>query len=254
MTTSTSPHERTPDPGWKPAPGRDHAAIDAEQDKAAGGRQRRMVLLDDGTLSVGTIVLKALRNGRVHAYLRWRTERGPISRSVGQVDKTNRSANLIDGWNQARAFGLLADVPVATDSWASSPAVRASMKGNRGKDTRPELRLRRLLHARGFRYRVASRPLPHLPRTADLVFRSARVAVFVDGCFWHGCPQHHRPARKNAEFWEAKIAANRGRDATTNQALAESGWTVIRCWEHDDLKEVADRIGGILRSKMSDDH
>src|SRR6185312_14838678 len=77
------------------------------------------------------------------------------------------------------------------ESWASSEGVRASMQSNKGKDTKPEVALRSAVHALGLRYRVSTRPLKDLRRTADLVFTKARVAVFLDGCFWHGCPQHH---------------------------------------------------------------
>jgi DNA mismatch endonuclease (patch repair protein) len=134
-------------------------------------------------------------------------------------------------------------------SWASSPEVRASMRGNRGRDTEPELRLRALLHARGLRYRVGSRPLPEWPRTADIVFPRARVAVFVDGCYWHGCPEHHRPAKRNADFWRTKITDNQRRDADTNRTLADRGWTVVRCWEHEDPLSVADHVVSALVDK-----
>jgi DNA mismatch endonuclease (patch repair protein) len=88
-----------------------------------------------------------------------------------------------------------------------------------------------------------------LRRTADIVFPSARVAVFVDGCYWHGCPEHHRPATKNSEFWQTKIAENQRRDAETNRVLVEHGWTVVRCWEHDDPKLVADRVDNEVRDR-----
>ena len=116
------------------------------------------------------------------------------------------------------------------------------MRGNRGRDTRPELQLRTELHARGLRYRVSVRPVPELRRTADIVFPKKRMAIFVDGCFWHGCQEHHRPARKNSDFWTAKIRDNKRRDIETNQALAERGWQVIRCWEHEDPATVADLV------------
>src|SRR5690242_1595504 len=85
-------------------------------------------------------------------------------------------------------------------SWASSEGVRASMRANRGRDTAPELAVRRAVHRLGLRYRVSARPIASLRRTADLVFPRQRVAVFVDGCFWHGCPVHHTVAKTNAAF------------------------------------------------------
>ena len=108
-------------------------------------------------------------------------------------------------------------------SWASSPATRASMRGNRSRDTKPELALRSTVHAAGLRYRVAARPLADLRRTADLVFRSARVAVFVDGCFWHGCPSHHTKASANADYWAQKVDENRNRDRDTDARLTAAG-------------------------------
>ncbi|WP_345390603.1 hypothetical protein [Nonomuraea salmonea] len=78
------------------------------------------------------------------------------------------------------------------------------MKANRSRDTRPELALRRAVHALGLRYRVASRPLPELRRTADMVFTKAKVAIFMDGCFWHGCPEHHTSAVRNSDYWAQK--------------------------------------------------
>ncbi|WP_435825435.1 very short patch repair endonuclease [Nocardia niwae] len=102
--------------------------------------------------------------------------------------------------------------------------------------------LRRELYRRGIATGVDARPLAELRRTADIVFAADRVAVFVDGCFWHGCPTHHRPAIKNAEFWLQKIDANRNRDRDTSTKLHEAGWTVIRVWEHDDPKPAVERI------------
>ena len=88
---------------------------------------------------------------------------------------------------------------------ASNDGVRKSMQSNRGRDTKPELALRRAVHALGLRYRVSVRPLPALRRTADLVFTKAKVAVFMDGCFWHGCPEHHTKAATNSEYWAKKV-------------------------------------------------
>lgn len=127
-------------------------------------------------------------------------------------------------------------------SWASSDAVRRSMQANKARDTKPELRLRRAVHARGLRYRVAERPLSELRRTADLVFTRAKIAVYVDGCFWHGCPQHHTVAKTNANFWAEKVSRNRERDRETDHVLAENGWLAIRIWEHEPVDDAAERI------------
>ncbi|MGC4994174.1 very short patch repair endonuclease [Nocardia salmonicida] len=117
------------------------------------------------------------------------------------------------------------------------------MQGNRRRDTRPELAVRRRLHALGLRYRVDFAPLPDVRRPrVDIVFTRARVAVFIDGCYWHGCPEHYRPARINAEFWSAKIAANQERDMRSTAALRDAGWTVLRFWEHEPPDWVAGEI------------
>lgn len=138
-------------------------------------------------------------------------------------------------------------------SWASTEAVRAVMQANRGRDTRPELALRSAVHALGLRYRVNIRPIAGLRRTADLVFTRAKVAVFLDGCFWHGCPEHLRPAKINKEFWNSKIAANRQRDQETDRRLKAAGWTVIRIWEHEDPAAAARRVAVAIRSPDLDD-
>lgn len=121
------------------------------------------------------------------------------------------------------------------------------MQANRGRDTAPELAVRRAAHGLGLRYLVDARPLPSLNRRADLVFPRARVAVFVDGCFWHGCAEHGTTAKSNTAFWDAKIARNRARDIETNTKLAAAGWRVIRVWEHDDPADAAARVASVVR-------
>lgn len=133
------------------------------------------------------------------------------------------------------------------ESWASSPASRAVMQANRRRDTSPEMAVRRLAHARGLRYRVDAKPLPELNRRADLIFTRAKVAVFVDGCYWHGCPVHGTAAQSNAEYWNAKISRNRERDAETNERLSAAGWLVLRAWEHDDPEAVVARVIDAVR-------
>ncbi|WP_345789698.1 very short patch repair endonuclease [Nocardia panacis] len=157
-------------------------------------------------------------------------------------NSSSRFEKLNEGWALARAAGLVRDEVPAAESWASSPSAQAVMRANRGRDTSPELQLRALLFAHGLRYRVSARPISELRRTADIVFPRARVAVFVDGCYWHGCPAHYRPSTKNSDFWATKIASNRLRDEDTNRALSEAGWTVVRCWEHEDPEIAAERV------------
>ena len=127
-------------------------------------------------------------------------------------------------------------------SWASSSGVRRSMQSNTGRDTKPEVALRRAVHALGLRYYVNRRPIKSVRRTADLVFPRLRLAVFVDGCFWHGCPQHHTVAKTNAAFWADKVEGNRRRDVDTNGTLADAGWSVLRIWEHEPVEVAAARV------------
>jgi DNA mismatch endonuclease (patch repair protein) len=134
------------------------------------------------------------------------------------------------------------------ESWASSDAARARMKSNRSRDTGPEIALRRAVHALGLRYRVDARPIANVRRTADLVFRRARIAVFVDGCFWHGCPIHYRAPVSNAAFWADKVARNRNRDREVDSLLSAAGWRVVRIWEHADLNAAALEIHSLVRS------
>jgi DNA mismatch endonuclease, patch repair protein len=121
------------------------------------------------------------------------------------------------------------------------------MQGNKKRDTRPELAVRRAVHALGLRYRVACRPLGDQRWTADMVFPRARVAVFIDGCFWHGCPEHFNTPRTNRPYWASKIARNQTRDALVDATLQHEGWRVLRFWEHQPADSVADRIAATVR-------
>jgi DNA mismatch endonuclease (patch repair protein) len=116
------------------------------------------------------------------------------------------------------------------------------MSAQRTIDTAPEVALRSELHSRGLRFRVGRRPVPGLRRTADIVFGPTKVAVLVDGCFWHGCPIHGTSPQANGEWWARKLARNRERDAETTAAWSEAGWTVVRVWEHEHVGDAADRV------------
>lgn len=116
------------------------------------------------------------------------------------------------------------------------------MQANRRRDTGPELALRRELHRRGLRFRVDQRPLQGLRSKADIVFRSRRIAVFVDGCFWHACPEHGNLPKANRDWWRVKLDVNVARDRRNERALTEAGWRVIRVWEHEPIDIAADRI------------
>ena len=116
----------------------------------------------------------------------------------------------------------------------SSAAVSARMSRHPRRDTTPELALRHLLHAAGYRYRVCL-AVPGMPRrTIDIAFTRMKIAVFIDGCFWHGCPDHRTVPGANNEWWSAKLEGNRRRDEETTAHLEALGWTVLRFWEHTD--------------------
>lgn len=123
------------------------------------------------------------------------------------------------------------------------------MQANKGRDTKPEIALRSAVHALGLRYRVSVRPVKDIRRTADLVFSGAKVAVFLDGCFWHGCPDHHTVAVTNGEFWAKKVEGNRERDRDTDRKLSDAGWATIRVWEHEDPVVAARRIQDVVTSR-----
>ena len=124
----------------------------------------------------------------------------------------------------------------------SSHEASLRMTRVRQKGTRCEVELRRALHARGLRYRLQVPLLTKPLRVADIVFTRRKLAIFVDGCFWHGCPEHGTSPKSNADFWRDKIETNKRRDLDTTRRLTEAGWRVIRVWEHEDAEEAADRI------------
>lgn len=124
------------------------------------------------------------------------------------------------------------------------------MQGNRRRDTKPEKRLRSALFALGLRFRVdypIRIPKQGRPIRPDIVFTRAKLAVFVDGCFWHGCPEHGTSPRRNSQYWTAKIARNQDRDRKYDALLAASGWTVVRVWEHERPRSAAGSISQCLK-------
>lgn len=139
--------------------------------------------------------------------------------------------------------GRGADYPHPTNA-----AVSAVMRANRKKDTGPELAVRKLLFARGYRYRVNFKiTVEGLSVRPDIVFVGCKVAVFVDGCFWHGCPVHGNMPKANATYWSAKRERNRLRDEKVNRILKENGWLIVRIWEHVDPSTGLDVIAAALR-------
>lgn len=134
----------------------------------------------------------------------------------------------------------------------SSAAATATMKANRRTDTQPEVRLRSLLHRSGLRFRkdFPVRASGVLVRP-DIVFPGPRVAVFVDGCFWHACPEHASYPRANAEFWAEKFERNRRRDLKVTRALKGDGWEVLRLWEHIAPETACDEVAALVRPRLA---
>ncbi len=146
------------------------------------------------------------------------------------------------------AIRVLAPVPVA-----STPGIARSMRGNRRRDTSPERRLRSALHSRGWRFRVDLPVLTESKRTRpDLAFTRKRVAVFVDGCFWHCCPEHGRPPLSNTAYWGPKLARNAQRDQWDTERLQAAGWRVVRVWEHVPLEDAVADVERALCSAEED--
>lgn len=116
------------------------------------------------------------------------------------------------------------------------------MSRQSSRDTGQEIAVRKLLHAAGLRYRVHV-PVPGMPRrTIDVVFGRAKIAVFMDGCFWHGCPTHATRPKSNAAWWGTKLDKNIARDRETTDHLRAAGWTVLRFWEHEDPRDIAEAV------------
>lgn len=140
---------------------------------------------------------------------------------------------------------------------ASSDAVRRLMQAVRSRDTPGERRLRSALFAAGLRFRKHARPESDLRCEADIVFRSRRVCVFVDGCYWHGCPAHFVPPKTNRAWWVEKVEDNRARDARRTRELRERGWIVLRYWGHEtkdaaDVARIASEVASRVRDRAQD--
>ena len=241
-----------PDRAWRGRPGLSRADRTAEQDRAAGGNDRRTVDLEGGRTAQASVELKVLPNTRrIRAYLRWSDKGKSPAKYLGEVSETTRARNLAAAWRMAFEQELLVVRGAAEGSWATSPATRRVMRANRSRDTKPELALRSAIHRLGLRFRVDAPLIDGLRRRADVVFPKLRIAVFSDGCYWHGCPQHYRPASQNGEFWSEKIETNRTRDGDTDARLREAGWSVIRVWEHEDPVEAAERIANAVRARAT---
>ena len=131
-------------------------------------------------------------------------------------------------------------------------ATRRRMKAVRQTKTGAEMAVRRELFRRGLRFRVDLAPIPGIRSRADVVFTRRRLAIFVDGCFWHRCPLHRSEPMSNADWWRAKLDANEARDRRTDASLEQAGWRVLRAWEHEPAIDVVDRIEQMLDRDVGD--
>lgn len=132
-----------------------------------------------------------------------------------------------------------------------SPAMRERMQKTKRRDTGPEIALRSALHRAGLRFRIDRAP-PGQRARADILFSKVRVAIFVNGCFWHGCPIHGTWPKNNADWWRAKIEGNRERDRRTDASLTQAGWSVLRVWEHDEPSVVASLVVQLVRTRRNE--
>ena len=150
-----------------------------------------------------------------------------------------------------RVVGMAPDYNLSslTPPVASSSAAAATMRANRRRDTKPELLLRSALHRQGWRFRVdALVDVSGRRVRPDIVFSRRRVAVFIDGCFWHSCPEHGQKPKTNAAYWESKLNSNKARDLADSHALQRDGWKVVRIWEHDKIDDAVEAVESVLES------
>ena len=170
---------------------------------------------------------------------------------LSRVDeRANRKVN--EAWYSDLEDHLAATrppLPPESASWASSPTARTRMQRQKQRNTKPEIAMRRELSALGLRYQLQIRPIPELRRRLDIVFKGAKVAVDVRGCFWHACPEHSTKPKLNADKWSEKLRRNRERDEETVQALAERGWHTVVVWEHDDYLVKAKEVAAIVEAR-----
>ncbi|MGO4599489.1 very short patch repair endonuclease [Terrabacter sp. 2RAF25] len=149
----------------------------------------------------------------------------------------------------------MADACNATPASSEPPRLRpdaatsAQYAARARRETSPELALRRELHRRGLRFRVQTRVSGLPRRSVDIAFTRWKVAVMVDGCFWHGCPDHGTRPSRNSDWWEWKLAVNRARDNDTDNRLSSLGWAVVRVWEHEEPAVAAERIEAALSQR-----
>lgn len=136
----------------------------------------------------------------------------------------------------------------------TDPLTSARMRNTKGRNNSLEVEVRRLLHARGLRFRVHY-PLPEIPRrTSDIAFPSLVLAVFIDGCFWHSCPDHATRPKANSDYWAEKLASNVRRDRDTDDRLRAQGWFPLRFWAHETAEHIADTIASVVQLRQMAPH
>lgn len=211
------------------------------------GRPAVQVEVSDRPLSVPMKSLADVVDVTTAPPLSHRATKGFLSR----VDEKERRFNaaLYSDLEGHLAASRPKGIAPRKESWASSPASRARMQKQRQHDTKPEVLMRRELTDLGLRYQLQKRPLPGLRSRIDIVFKGAKVAVDIRGCFWHACPEHGTKPRENADRWAAKLERNKERDAETERALDAAGWVVWVVWEHDDPVVKAKEVAVLVESR-----
>ncbi len=209
-----------------------------------------MVLFSSNSMRCPSIRRNASTSARLRSGATWRLKswRSCISRASSCTGTVGVSYT-------DRRLGAICEDRVVSETWARdlappgplSEKTRRRLSRQASRDTRPEIALRRALHRRGLRFRIHFAPVPGLRRHADVVFTRAKVAVFVDGCFWHRCSEHGTAPKNNAEWWRRKLQRNVDRDRETDARLRDAGWTVVRVWEHESIDAAADAVVAAVR-------
>lgn len=190
----------------------------------------------------------AIRSSSLASFLKHTLHPLSLNASAGFLSRLEHSCLRVDG---RFVRDLCSHVEKARRQSAKrvDPKTTRRMSATRGRDNPGELAVRSALHRQGFRFRIHLKILKGLQRTADIAFPSFKIAIFLDGCFWHGCPIHGTWPKNNAKWWRDKILANRKRDHDTDRKLKANGWSVVRIWEHEDTDVVVKRLVHLLKAR-----
>lgn len=241
-----APGERWPDAAWK-VDGRLAASKASSWPITTPGSHLASFLAHESkplSLKAAAGFLARLEHSKLHRDERFLTDlqRYVTKKRTGMTARVRERAETRGRRTSVRSRGRKSAARV-------DPNVSRRMAATRGRDNPAERAVRSALHKSGFRFRVHRKLLKGLHRTADITLVSLRVAIFVDGCFWHGCPMHATWPRRNARMWREKIETNRRRDRDTDQKLKSSGWSVIRVWEHERPEVAVRRMARVLKSR-----